>query len=248
MSIRVGDTPALQLLHRFELQLSRGTVEVGRAGARLLAYLALRGMPAGRSHVAGTLWPDSDDIRAMGSVRSALWRVRREAPGVLVSDRGEIALAQEVAIDVGRLSAFSRRAPWSSAPEREELDVLARAVRGELLPGWDDDWLLPERERIRQVRLHAAEHLVGMLSGAGRHLDAVELGRWLTLEAPFRETAHATLARALVAAGHTVEAHAHVRHWTERFRREVGIAESPALRAAVTGPTEPRDHRDLSSN
>ena len=43
-------------------------------GQRLLALLALLGRQS-RAHVAATLWPDIDDERASGRLRSLLWRL-----------------------------------------------------------------------------------------------------------------------------------------------------------------------------
>src|SRR5262245_1003714 len=45
-------------------------------GQRLLAMLALLGRQS-RAHVAATLWPDIDDERASGRLRSLLWRLDR---------------------------------------------------------------------------------------------------------------------------------------------------------------------------
>ena len=46
---------------------------------------------------------------------------------------------------------------------------------GELLPDWYDDWVLLERERFRQLRLHALDALCDDLTRAGRHWDAEHL-------------------------------------------------------------------------
>ena len=42
------------------------------------------------------------------------------------------------------------------------------ALYGELLPSWYDDWVLLERERLRQLRMHAWEALSEKLVRAGR--------------------------------------------------------------------------------
>src|SRR5690242_21218853 len=44
----------------------------------------------------------------------------------------------------------------------------------DLLPGWYDDWVLMERERVRQRLLHALEALSGQLAQVGRCAEAVD--------------------------------------------------------------------------
>jgi hypothetical protein len=43
----------------------------------------------------------------------------------------------------------------------------------ELLPGWHDEWVIFERERIRQRMLHALEELSRVLLNAGRYGEVV---------------------------------------------------------------------------
>jgi DNA-binding SARP family transcriptional activator len=44
---------------------------------KLLAFLALDRRLFDRHYVAGTLWPDSDEDRAGGCLRTSLWRLRQ---------------------------------------------------------------------------------------------------------------------------------------------------------------------------
>src|SRR6266571_3495035 len=46
----------------------------------------------------------------------------------------------------------------------------------DLLPYWYEDWVLVERERFRQLRLHALEALCEQLTALGRFDHAVEAG------------------------------------------------------------------------
>ena len=56
--------------------------ELPQGVRRLVAYLALSGRPV-RAAVAGHLWPDVCEERALGSLRSALWRLHKVAPGLV---------------------------------------------------------------------------------------------------------------------------------------------------------------------
>src|SRR4051794_8876718 len=51
-------------------------LDVPEGGKRLLAYVCLVRGPVERRRVAGALWPDGDDVRAAGNLRSALWRLK----------------------------------------------------------------------------------------------------------------------------------------------------------------------------
>jgi hypothetical protein len=51
---------------------------------------------------------------------------------------------------------------WSSA-----------RFQGELLPDWQDDWLIVDRERLRQLRLHALERLAEGWTAQGNLGEAI---------------------------------------------------------------------------
>ena len=65
----------LWLVGHFRLTTPKAEVAVGDCGARLLALLALREGRITRSGTAGTLWPETSDDHAQGSLRSALRRL-----------------------------------------------------------------------------------------------------------------------------------------------------------------------------
>ena len=67
----------LSLLSGFELACEGDPVAVPMSAQRLLALLAVHPHPLLRPYVAGTLWPDTSETRAHGSLRSALWRLHR---------------------------------------------------------------------------------------------------------------------------------------------------------------------------
>ncbi len=63
-------------------------------------------------------------------------------------------------------------------PARPHGAVPAAAPRGvelreELLPGWYDNWVVLQRERLRQLRMYASEALADELARVGRNGEAV---------------------------------------------------------------------------
>ena len=145
-----GASVELRLLDSFALRAGGDVVDLPSTGQRLVALVALHERPLTRDFAAGTLWPETPDTRAAGNLRSALWRVQKLAPGLLHVDPMTLRLEDTVDVDLHRLErlAHDQLTLTGSAPPD------ARDLAGDLLPGWyDDDWLLLERERLRQLRL-----------------------------------------------------------------------------------------------
>jgi DNA-binding SARP family transcriptional activator len=57
----------------------------------------------------------------------------------------------------------------------EQIEAAA-LLEGQLLPGWYEDWVVVQRETLRQLRLHALEAAAEQLAAEGRYGTAVELG------------------------------------------------------------------------
>jgi DNA-binding SARP family transcriptional activator len=196
------------LLDGFALDL--GSERVAESGVlprgvqRLVAHLCLAGRPP-RAAVAGHLWPDVPEDHAYGSLRSTLWRLQRFAPGLVEVCGEALSLATDVRVDVRELSDWAHRV----SDPRARIDDVAISDPGfgaELLPGWYDDWVLLERERLRQLRLHALETLAARLGAAGRHAAALEAAYAAVQLEPLRESAHRTVVRVHLAEGNVVEA------------------------------------------
>jgi DNA-binding SARP family transcriptional activator len=195
---------------------------------RLLAYLGLSGRPA-RSAVAGELWPGVPQGRADRNLRSALWRLQKAVPGVVESCGGALALTDAVGVDVRELDEWARRVlhPGTAV---EELAVPESAWRGELLPGWYDEWVLLERERLRQLRVYALETLVDELARAGRFALAVQAAYAAVRAEPLRESAHRTLMRVHLAEGNAAEAIRAYECYRDLLADELGLTPSPRMR------------------
>jgi DNA-binding SARP family transcriptional activator len=88
--------------------------------------------------------------------------------------------------------------------------ALVTRLSGELLPGWSDAWVVVERERLRNRRLHALEKLSALLSRDGNHAAAIDAALAALAADPLRETAHRALIQALLGEGNRAEAE---RHW-----------------------------------
>lgn len=226
----------LTLLRGFDLHLHGERVPVPETAQRVVALLALRDRAVTRLQVAGTLWPETSDERAAASLRTALWRLRLFGTPLLEVDGARLRLAAGLRVDVwAMVSAAGRLLDRTRSPSGEELDgfVQDAAGWGELLPEWFDDWIMVERERLRQVRLHALEALSRALSAAGRHSQAVHVSMLAVAEEPLRESAQRVLISAHLAEGNVSEAIRQFQAYRHLLFEELGVGPSPALAGLV---------------
>jgi DNA-binding SARP family transcriptional activator len=223
---------SLSLVNAFELRCDGQVVDLPLSAQRLLAFVALHEHAIQRAYVAGTLWIDASDQRAAASLRSSLWRLNR-AGHVLVETAGtRLRLAPDVHVDLWRALAVADRLLHGSE-DAADLEAGEAALGGELLPDWYDDWLLFERERFRQVSLHALEALAELLVCAGELPRALEAALSAVRSEPLRESAHRVLIRVHLAEGNRAEALRQCELCRRLLRERLGIEPSPQLDALL---------------
>jgi len=215
----------LALLGSFELRCGGRVVPLPVPAQRVLAFLALQGRPLLRPYVAGVLWIESTDLQALGSLRSALWRIRR-AGDELVEARGQqLRLAPGVRVDVEDATGCARRLIEDSVDAANE-DADLMLVSGEILPDWYDDWLVIERERFRELRAHALERLSEHLTQAGRFGRAMDVALEAVRGEPLRESAHRAVIKVSLAEGNRADAVRHYRLFAAMLYRQLGLRPS----------------------
>lgn len=193
----------MQLLETFELTVAGTAVALPAGSQRLLAFLAIARHPVRRDSLAFSLWTDKDEDHAYGNLRTALWRIRRAARGVVRADGERLGLtACEVDLYQVITAAESVLTGDGAAPAARRLLTSG----GELLADWYDPWLIPERERLRQLRLHALEAICSAAVAVGDTAGAIDSGLAAVACEPLRESAHRALIVAHLAEGNTAEA------------------------------------------
>jgi DNA-binding SARP family transcriptional activator len=228
---RGAPTLTVRLLDGFELRRDETAIPLPLASQRVVAFLALHGRPLTRLHVAGSLWLDASEKRSCGNLRSALWRIRRCGVALVDATATHVALARHVVVDVRELEDVTHRA-LASAPGGEE-DLGDGCASGELLPDWYDDWLEPERDRLRQLRLHALEAVAERLLESGRTPYAIDTLLVAMRDDPLRESLHRLLIRAHLAEGNATEAVRCYRTYRGRLNAALGIPPSARMEAVV---------------
>ena len=159
-----------------------------------------------------------------------MWRVRQLSDRVLYGGRDVIALDGGVALD---LRDAQRRAQAllrdDAATDVASVDLLD----DDLLPTWDEQWLLIERERQRQLRMHALERLSASLVRAERYPQAISAALAAVRAEPLRESSQRALIAAHLADGNISEAMRQLEAYRALLRAELGIAPSQLLESMV---------------
>jgi DNA-binding SARP family transcriptional activator len=224
------DRPTLDLTGGFRLGVAGEPVVIGHSSARLLAYLALAGHPVVRSLAAAQLWPDSSPSRAATNLRTALWRIPVPCDGLVVRRGPELAIDPMVRIDVTELLASA------SAAAEPPVDVTAVRRLGrltDLLPGWNDGWVLAERERLRLVSLDALEAAASASARSGLPAQSLELASAALRADPLRETAWRLVVAAHRDLGNLAAAVRAYQSYRTLLHRELGIGPSVLMQRLI---------------
>jgi DNA-binding SARP family transcriptional activator len=239
----------IRLLGDLELRLG-GTplppLESARAES-LLAYLLLhREAPQPRQRLAFLLWPDSTESQARTNLRHVLHHLRHTFPD---SDRFldvgtrtlqwraaapywfDVAVFEEAVSRVG-----TEDGDGGLAALREAVDVYA----GDLLPGSYDEWLIEERERLRQRYRAALERLTALLEARGDQAEAILHAERLLRHDPLREETYRLLMRLYDARGDRARAIRVYHACTATLEHELGVEPSAQTREAYEAVLRPQ--------
>lgn len=167
------------------------TVTVPRVQS-LLAYLVLhRSAPQDRSHLAFLLWPDSTEAQAHTNLRQLLYHLRQSFPYAehfVSAERQSLHWypAPEVifTLDVEEFERVLARASQveqvqDMAEVRQALEHATRLYRGDLFPSCYEEWIFPERDRLHQLFLQAAQRLMALLEQERDYSAAITVAQHL---------------------------------------------------------------------
>ena len=226
----------LRLLGGFQLSVAGTTLELSVSAQRMVAYVALAAPGrVARVQAAGELWPDVNENRAAGNLRSALWRVKKACPAVLHCDASTVNLGDEVWLDIGHPG----RGLIEAGRGLIEAERQSRPPRSLplLLPGWYDEWVVYERERVRQDFLHALEAAGRALIDTGDFHTAIDLALQAVASEPLRETPRRLAIEAHLAEGNQSEALREYRRYAELLDAELGVPPSSDLQSTIAAVT-----------
>jgi DNA-binding SARP family transcriptional activator len=206
----------------------------GRQGRMLFAYLVVHRLrPIRRDELVDALWPRTPPAAADTALRALLSKLRRILPDNALDGRAalRLSLPQDAFVDLEDARAAIHRAEsalalgdWHRA-WGASLGPMLTARRG-FLSDEDAEWMRDVRQELEALRLRALEcYAQACLGIGGTELAGAERsGRELTKLAPFRESGHRQLMRALAARGNMAEALRVYEQLRTLLREELGIA------------------------
>ena len=227
----VDGGPLVSLLGGFSVRVGGCSLALPMHSRRVLAYLCLdkaSEVDCDRGILAERLWPDASAEHCRASLRTALWRIRRASPYLVDTENDRVMLADGVDVDVHQYRSHAERLLSERADcPNERTQLMVRNY--ELLPGWDEAWLLLAREQLRQLRLHALETAGRRLGDLGRYPEAIDVMLTVIAEEPLRESAQTVLIEAHLCEGNVVEARRQFDAFAEMLWIELGVQPSPEL-------------------
>lgn len=224
----------------------------------LLAYLLLHsGVPQSRTHLAFMFWPDSTESQAHTNLRNIMHKLRQAVPNAdafFHIDRQTLSWKPSTqdapwtldVLDFERAIGEAEQTRDAAAASR----ALARAVkmyRGDLLPGCYDEWLLSERDRLRQAFLKALERLVDLQEQERDYDAAIDTAQHLLRHDPLREATYRRLIRLYATGGDRAAALRIYHSCSTVLERELAAQPSKATREIyerllrTEGPSEERE-------
>jgi DNA-binding SARP family transcriptional activator len=222
---------AVKLLGQFEVRLDGIAIDIpSRTAQSLLAYLISNpGISFRREQLAGVLWPDSTEANSKGYLRNAIWRIRKTLKDIS-SDNSDYILSNKINITFNHKLPFwvdTQALEKSKGQSAQELLEETSLYHGELLPGFYEDWVVLERERLRTVFDRKMHRLLQFLIDEKSWEQVIEQAeRWISLgETP--EPAYRALMIAYASLGDKGKALTTFMRCLDALEHELGV-----------GPTE----------
>ncbi len=209
----------------------------------LLAFLVLhRDVPQQRQHLAFLFWPDATEAQARNNLRQLLHQLRQALPAVeqfLSADTHMLHWHPVTPCHLDVAEFEQTLALADAATQRNDQHPLQAALeqadslyRGELLPGCYDEWILPERDRLRQRHLQVLEQLLRLFEAQGDTVTAIRYAQRLIGLDPLSEDLYRRLMR-LFALNNDRASALHVYHTcATTLQRELGVDPDAATREA----------------
>lgn len=196
----------VQLLGNLRFQFSDNSTCQLKKSARvqlLIAYLLLnRNRPCSRDEIAFCFWPDTTDRQARTNLRKLIHDTRKRIStmdALIYVDESDLQwkpsipfsldvkeFEQALATAALRQDACSQQVALSNAVELYSADLLVSHY---------EDWILPERDRLRELYVHALEELMALSEDQGDLRCAIRYGHRLLRYEKLHESTYCSLIR-----------------------------------------------------
>ncbi len=203
-----------------------------RKAASLFALLAAHpGRSFTRDELCEQFWPEQHFEVARHNLRQTLSTLRSllepkdvESGSVLAGDRTVLRLEPKAFLcDVTQLERALQ-----SPSQLEAIEAAVNGIRGEFLPGFEEEWVAVFRARVNE-HLGAALKLLARASGSKDPSRALIHARRLVDSNPLDEEAQGIAIRLLAELGRPEDALAQYRSFRKLLKQEFGDEPDPAL-------------------
>ena len=244
----------LRLLGNPQVQLDGAAVSGFRTAKAeaLLYYLTVSGRPHSREHLAALLWGDMPEATAKRNLTQVLSLLRKRFEPFLQIEPQQIGLKPEAAVWVDVRLFQQSLTPANPAQEPDWLAEAVDLYQGDFLAGFYvkealdfEEWVLAERERLRDLVIGALDQLVGQDLSRGETGRGIERARRLLALEPWRETAHRQMMLLLARSGQRAAALAQYETCHQILAEELGVepmAETTALYERLKAAGAPPPH------
>lgn len=201
-----------------------------RKALALLCYLALRGQPQTRAHLAELFWEGKSEERGRGNLNRVLHNLTQILPGALVTNRQTIGVATDDLLWIDT-------AVFEALVARGDPDSLARAAelyRGDLMTELQLDdcsdfeqWLDGAREHWRQQQTGLLQRLIAYHQQRGTPAEGLPWASRLLQLDPWDEFAHRTMMELLDQSGQQQAALVQFETCRRVLKEELGVEPEP---------------------
>jgi DNA-binding SARP family transcriptional activator len=228
-----------RLFGKFSASLDTETLAGLDAGKdqELLSYLLIhRDRPHAREALATLLWSNTSTERSKKYLRQALWHLHAALNN---GDSG----AEVLLVDHDWLSLNPRTDLWTDVADFERAFAAAEGIPGrqldsqqaqglkdaaalyqdDLLPGWYQDWVLFERERLQNMYLLILDKLIGHLQYHQQYEFAHGYGATILKYDPARERTHRQMMYLYSLAGDRTGALRQFERCVAALKQELGV-------------------------
>ena len=212
---------------------------LGISGAtqKLFQYLLLTaGKEIRRELLAEIFWSRSSIDRQRSALNSAIWRIKQqltEIHGIDLVCNGPtvfLQVAPNVSNDATELSEIVHGISLNEPLDDRIVERLCLALNNcdaPFMEGIASDWVLTEREKMFNITIRGMTMLMHWRGEQRRYEDALEVGRRLLAEDPFREAAQCEVMWLYVLNGQRAQALRQYKEYRELLRAELDIDPMP---------------------
>lgn len=233
---------SVQLLGGFEITADGHSLagQIKQKGRSLLAYLLVHHeLPQERSFIAHTFWPDSSDGQALTNLRRELYQLRRTFPPLtdileITSRIIQLKRPRVFDVDVLDLTRMIHEANQTDNPSKRQklLQDSINLYRGELLPGFHDEWVLTRREELHQLFIHTLDELIRLLIADREYTAAILRVEQLLRHDPLRESSYLQLMELYALQNDRARAIQVYRTCMSMLEKELGVPPGHEIEAA----------------